>query len=327
MYTYENLLEDIAYLSYIGVDTGSIGKSALGLEIPYIHVGGYAGRQLIVTGGIHARENVTSLLVARQAFKAALELESNKTGKAGYGESNTFCDVGAGGQKGGIYFLPMLNPDGAVLIELSSLLGKEGDEDSGLDAFEAKLDLYDLNHGDFWGRLQKAIKINGGSRDFLLWKANINGVDLNNNFDARFAAGAGQVGAPAPAGYHGGFAFSQPETAALEKFTLSVAPAMTVSYHALGREVYWNFFQTGNSLSRDMAIAKKVADTLGYKLIATDMDSSGGYKDWCVSALKIPALTIEIIDEKHSHPLNLKVLDEDWAANMDLPKLLLEMDY
>lgn len=274
IYTYDRLIEDITYLGYNGADTGSIGKSVLGLGIPYVHFGGYRDKQLIITGGIHARENLTCLLVMRQAFGLWC------------GRELPPC---------GIYFVPMLNPDGALLIEKGAAAA-----------------------GD---RAAELLKINGGA-DFSLWKANINGVDLNNNFDAYFGKGEGQVDAPSSHGYPGKKPFDQPETAALRDFTLAIKPAATVSYHALGREVYWSFFQPAATRVRDRAIAKRIARHLDYTLVDSDMGSTGGYKDWCVQKLVIPALTIEIVSPCRSHPLPLSALDEDWEVNRRIPMIL-----
>lgn len=274
MYTYSRLAEDLEYLCYNGIDVGSIGLSITGKSIPYIHVGEYCGPQSIITGGIHARENVTSLLVVRQAFRAAFKRR---------------------GFEGGIYFVPMVNPDGAIMIEKGA--------------------------GFSGGRAEFLTKINGGE-DFSLWKSNAAGVDLNNNFDAGFGQGAGQKSSPASQGYPGPFAFSEPETKALRNFTLSVAPKITVSYHALGREIYWNFFQDGAQKERDLKIARTIEAATGYKRIDSDCGSTGGYKDWCVESLKIPSFTIEIIGAEKSHPLDCRDLDDDWAANKNIPYII-----
>ncbi|MCL2556076.1 MAG: hypothetical protein FWE03_03530 [Firmicutes bacterium] len=276
MYTYAKLIDDINYLKKCGVEVSTIGKSELGQDIPYIHIGDYSKKQIIVIGAIHARENITALLVMKQAYELALEPSDFD---------------------GDVYFIPMLNPDGAILIE------------GNWDNFNTE-------------KIDRAIEINNGSLDFSLWKANINGVDLNNNFDARFGQGRGQVHYPAPQGYMGEFAFCQKETENLMHFSLKVQPSLTISYHAKGREIYWEFSQKGERRNRDAKIARAAAKHLGYLRVDGDLGSSGGYKDWCIDTLKIPALTIEIIDDKHQHPLTNDLLDEDWEVNRGLIKRL-----
>ncbi|MCH5163520.1 MAG: hypothetical protein J1F36_00715 [Clostridiales bacterium] len=270
MYTYGNLMDDIAYLNSIGVETGSIGSSLLGNKIFYIHVGKKDRKQIIITGGIHARENVTALLVMRQAYRLI------------------------GQDSIGIFFVPMVNPDGALLIEKGASAA---------------------------GIYEPLVRKVNGSDDFSLWKANARAVDLNINFDAKFGLGKGNITYPAPQGYIGAGPFSEPETAALRNFTLSVRPVFTVSYHALGRELYWYF---GQKDERDRRMAYRVADYLRYRAVDGDLSSTGGYKDWCVMQ-GIPAVTIEIGSDKFSHPLSEADVAEDIKRNLDLPQKIVEL--
>ena len=270
MYTYYELREDVCRLCKLGVETGSIGRSVGGKHILYFHLGPKEGGQLIVQGGIHAREWITSLLVTAQVdflMKEKFPL--------------------------GVYFLPMTNPDGVTLAQRGAREEAER---------------------------KRLVKINGGE-DFSLWKANLRGVDLNCNFDARWGKGKGNRRKPAPSSYIGESPTSEPETKALVAFTKRVNPLMTVSYHALGREVYYEFFQKGEALERDRALGGSVAEFLGYNLVHGDLGSAGGYKDWCVSALGIPSLTIEIVGEEHAHPLDESDLKGE-ENNLWIPLLL-----
>jgi g-D-glutamyl-meso-diaminopimelate peptidase len=151
------------------------------------------------------------------------------------------------------------------------------------------------------------------------------GVDLNTNFDAEWGAGKFNVFEPASANYVGKRPFDQAETIALRDFTRKIKPASTISYHALGRELYWEFGQIGAALERDRAAAEFINGILGYKMCGGDMSSAGGYKDWCISELKIPSFTIELVPEKYSHPLtDDKCIDGDFAVNKFLPVRLLQ---
>ncbi len=275
MYVYSDLQRDCCKLCRGGAECGSIGRSLTGAHIVYFHFGPQNGGQIIIQGGMHAREWVTSVLVTRQAFALAdkkLPL--------------------------GVFLIPMTNPDGVTLAQ------------KGADAFPAIA--------------QGLTAVNGGSRDFSLWKANARGVDINCNFDARWGSGAGNVRAPSSASCIGAYPESEPETAALARFTRKVRPLMTLSYHALGREVYYDFGQQGMAWERDRAIAKAVGNFLGYDVIDGDLGSAGGYKDWCVSELGIPALTVEIISGASSHPLDERDLEGE-EKNLWLPLLLTEL--
>lgn len=202
---------------------------------------------------------------------------------------------------GGAWFLPLTDPDGAAL----ALRG------------EAFLCALSQERRDF------LINSNRGSTDFSLWKANAAAVDLNVNFDAAWGTGTRNVCSPAPENYIGPAPFSEPESRALRDFTLAVRPAATVSYHTKGGEIYWEFGQHGAARARDEALARALAAETGYRArIITG--SAGGYKDWCIRALGIPAFTIEAGSDALAHPLNEKALPALCRENADVPRLLSE---
>ncbi|MDE6398904.1 MAG: hypothetical protein K2L51_06250 [Clostridiales bacterium] len=192
-----------------------------------------------------------------------------------------------------LYFVPMVNPDGNVLAH------------EGADAFG-----FDKN---------RLLALNGGNADFSLWKANAAGVDLNVNFNADWGAGKQNVRTAGSANYIGAQPFSEPETRALAEFTRKIRPVLTVSYHAKGREIYYDFGQTGEARARDRSIAQYAAECTGYSLIEGTQGSAGGYKDWCVAALGIPALTLELVADAFAHPLPDASIAEDFARAYDLP--------
>lgn len=172
-------------------------------------------------------------------------------------------------------FVPMVNPDGVQLC-----LG-------GLDTVPPA-----------WRRALAAI--NGGT-DFALWKANGQGVDPNTNFDAHWGRGAGNVHAPAPAGYVGAAPACCAETRALVRLTQARAYTYTLAYHCKGEVVYYGFGM-GRARHHSRAAALDLAAYLGYTP-ATSVGSCGGYKDWY--ALHYPrgvALTVEIGRDDYDHP-------------------------
>ena len=135
-----------------------------------------------------------------------------------------------------------------------------------------------------------------------LYKANARGVDLNVNFDARWGTGRFNKFRPGDSDYVGESAFSESETRALRDFTLFIRPDSTISYHAKGEEIYWEFYQDEQRRKRDYVLAKKLSDVTGYPLKGA-ANSAGGYKDWCIEKLKIPAFTFEVGRDELSHPL------------------------
>lgn len=130
-----------------------------------------------------------------------------------------------------------------------------------------------------------------------LWKANARGVDLNCNFDADWGSGRLNTRARGSENCIGDFPFSEPETCALRDFTLKVRPYATLSFHTKGGEIYWEYGGKG-----DRRGAEIIADATGYK-IKKIYGSAGGYKDWCIKKLRIPAYTVECGADELSHPI------------------------
>lgn len=161
----------------------------------------------------------------------------------------------------------------------------------------------------------------GGDKHY---KANADMVDLNVNFDARWGEGAFNVRVKSPENYIGKHPFSESETKALRDFTLNVRPDVTLSYHSKGEEIYWEFFQKGKERARDFAVAKAVSAVTGYPLKSAGK-SAGGYKDWCVEKLRLPALTIEVGDDRLSHPIGEEFAEAIFRKNKDVIKALTEM--
>ena len=189
--------------------------------------------------------------------------------------------------RGGAWILPLTNPDGA-------LLSQEGKSS-----------------------VPAGATFSWDERELPLWKANFNAVDLNVNFDARWGRGTQNMRAPAFANYIGPHPFSEPETQALRDFTVEIGPAATVSWHTKGEEIYWNFFQPPLRRMRDHKLAKAIARSTGY-LPVTLRGSAGGYKDWCIEKLKIPAFTVEVGSDALRHPLGRETLPQLATKTLDV---------
>lgn len=276
MFKYNDLLSELEKFAEFGVEVGSIGESTLGQRIPYIFVGQKNDKYMIVQSAIHAREHITALLALCQAKHIVgndLRLD------------------------GGIYFIPMANPDGVRLCQE----GAGFTQDKQIK--------------------NKLITINSGS-DFSLWKANINGVDLNVNFDAKWGSGEQNMFYKWSENYIGRKPNSEKETQALVEFTKAVKPLVTLSYHSKGEVVFWKFGQSGQTLIRDQKYANAIAKYTGYQLVDGE-GSVGGYKDWCIESLKIPSYTIEVGNDDFSHPLPYSQFEIILRQNLDLPRKLL----
>ena len=167
---------------------------------------------------------------------------------------------------------------------------------------------------------QKFLKsINNGNDCFNLWKANGRGVDINNNFDANFGTNVHNK-TPASSGFTGKFAESEKETRAIANYTKSKKIFLSISYHSKGEEIYFNFFQNKLDLKRDKIIAKRFSESTGYKIKNVEKVSSGGYKDYCVQKLHIPALTIEVGSDELVHPIGEEYLEEIFLKHKNVAK-------
>lgn len=276
MYTFFHLKQDISRFKKAGCEVGVVGKTFLGCSIPYVFLGDKNDTSVIVVGATHAREHITSLLVARQIYYYLTQ------------KINLF---------GGIYFVPMLNIDGVRLCH------------EGVDFISSQ------KQRDF------LTAVNNGY-DFALWKANANAVDINVNFDAEWGTGASNVTFPSSANYIGTHAMSECETVALADFTQKINPDYVISYHAKGQEIYWQFFQDEQTKARDFRYANYVAKYTGYTL-KDQTKSAGGYKDWCVQKLGIPAITVEVGDDRFDHPYPYSQIDDIVAKNLLVPQKML----
>ena len=238
-------------------------------------------RKIIAVEKILNKSFSTAILIAgmhaRENISADLLLEMI--------EQNLFKDV----KEFNLSFILLSNPDG---VELQS---------KGLAAFPKPYH-------------NALIKMNGGASDFSMWKANALGVDLNNNFDARWGTNS-HSSRPSSHGFIGDKAMSEKETRAIANYTKKMKPFITISYHTKGEEIYFNFFQDEWRKKRDEKIAMKFAESTGYKIVNVESSSSGGYKDWCVEKLNIPALTIELGSDDLSHPIGKKHLKDIFVQN------------
>ena len=137
---------------------------------------------------------------------------------------------------------------------------------------------------------------------FPLWKANVRGVDLNNNFDAKFGCHS-CASVPGPHGFCGPYPESEPETKNLVRLAKRISPCLSISFHTKGEVVSFDFFQSHRNRIRDKKIAQLFAQDFGYAIKSTQEVSSGGFKDWCVATLGIPSLTVELASDTLSHPI------------------------
>ena len=184
--TYQELVQRIVDLQDEGLELFNAGKSVLGKNILATHVGSYDGVQILIQGGIHAREYISTLLMIEQA---------------------RYLHTTEAVQKGGIYFVFLTNPDGAEIVL------------DGIDSVPCDI-------------TKQYLSLANGGFDFSKYKANINLVDLNTNFDADWGGGSQNVRCPSTEDFIGFYPNSEREVQNLINFTLQTKPSLTISYHS-----------------------------------------------------------------------------------------------
>lgn len=277
--TFEELNNEILSLQDIeGIEFFEVGASTFGQSIYGVHIGDYTGQQILIEGGIHAREYPSTLVVVGiLKYLATIPLN------------------------GGIYAIPLVNPDGARLV---------------LDGVD-------------WINCEKQrefiLSVNNGSSDFGQWKASATSVDLNVNFDALWGKGSQNVFCPAPGNFIGYYPESEREVRMLIDFTYRVQPSLTLSYHTKGEVIYYGFeLLTPEQLARDRELAEFIGSINGYIPTQTE-NSVGGYSDWVSEYLGVPAFTIEIGPVAAPTPIPLDLVPDAIERNKTVPEQLLIM--
>ena len=153
-YSYNVFTKDLHKLTslYPFISVGSIGKSIMGKDIPFIKIGN-GSNEVFYSASYHANEWITSIVLMKFLADYCYCYSNNLT-IFGY-PARWLFNVST------IYLVPMVNPDGVDLVT-GSIKNVE-------NAYKNAVQIAD-NFPE--------IPFPGG------WKANINGVDLNLQFPA-----------------------------------------------------------------------------------------------------------------------------------------------
>lgn len=257
-----------------------IGYSVEGREILALKLG-TSTKEVLMDGSLHAREHMTSNVLAEMIDTYSYHYINNSV-YAGYNARNAF-------NKASVWFVPMVNPDGVTLVQSGANAVKNG---------------------------ALATKINGGSTNFNRWKANVRGVDLNDNFASKWETIRGGNTKPSYMAYKGPAPFSEPEAKALRDFMKSRSFQSYVSYHSSGQIMYWFNYQASQEYKRDLTLARSLSTITGYKVMPPQyLPGSGASADYFIQETKKPGITLEISTFVGERPVPLENWDRIWKQN------------
>ncbi len=272
-YDYETMRNDLQRLLtiYPFLQVSSIGNSVLGNELPEVLVG-RGDKRVHYNGSFHANEWITTPVIMTFLNDYALSLTNQHTIRGVVTSllyEQTILSV-----------VPMVNPDGVNLV----LHGPPGEEP------------YQNN----------VVEWNSGSMDFSGWKANINGVDLNDQFPAEWEREReDNPKTPGPRDYGGERPLSQPESIAMADLTRRRDFARVLAFHTQGEVIFWGFENL--EPPENEVLAEEFGRVSGYEPVRT-VDSYAGYKDWFIQDWRRPGFTVEL--GLGTNPLPIAQFDE-----------------
>ena len=81
--------------------------------------------------------------------------------------------------------------------------------------------------------------------------------------------------------------------------------------------------QDDDRLARDFKIAQALSKASGY-VLKDGYFSVGGYKDWCITHLKIPSFTVEVENDDYDYKQPYNNLQKETSRNIALVDALME---
>lgn len=258
-YTYEKMMQDMdrLFTIYPFIRMNTIGTSILGKELIELQIG-TGSKQVHVNGSFHANEWITTPVIMRFLNQYALALTNNQPIRGLYMMSyvmQTFLSA-----------VPMVNPDGVDLVlEGAGAAGAYQDEVLGL---------------------------NDGNPGFSGWKANIRGVDLNNQYPANWEVEAERKPtSPAPRDFPGFAPLTEREAITMAQLAGNRNFQRINALHTQGEVIFWGF--EGLEPPEAETIVNEYARVSGYEPIRY-VDSYAGFKDWFIQDYRRPGFTIEL---------------------------------
>ncbi|WP_078595368.1 M14 family metallopeptidase [Evansella clarkii] len=274
-----NELRQLAQI-YPFIGTSVFGSSVMGKNLFEVTVGN-GPKRVHVNASFHAIEWITTPVLMTQLNDYLLALTNEQPVRGLY--LNRFYNEAQ------LSVVPMVNPDGVDLV----LNGPPAEE-----PFRSSV-----------------ISINGGSLDFSTWKANIRGVDLNNQFPAMWEEERArkEIYSPAPFDYPGESPLSEPEAVAIAGLTRNREFHRVSAYHTQGKVIFWGY--QGLEPPESRTIVNEFYRVSGYRPIQY-VESFAGYKDWFIQEWRRPGFTVEL--GRGVNPLPITQFDEMYEETLGI---------
>lgn len=258
-YTFDKMVQDLNKLLtiYPFITRQIIGHSVMGKDLIELQIGN-GDEHVHINGAFHANEWITTSTIMRYINDYAVSLTNNRPI---HGMDMFFLY-----NKTRLSIVPMVNPDGVNLVLNGAL-------DAGVYQ-------------------DKVLTLNNQHTDFSNWKANIVGVDLNNQYPARWETESERKpDSPRPRDFTGVHPLSEPEAIAMAELVRNRNFLRVTAFHTQGEEIYWGF--EGNEPQASQKIVEEYSRVSGYKAIQY-IDNYAGFKDWFIQAFRRPGFTIEL---------------------------------
>lgn len=272
-YDYAVMMNDLRQLQmvYPFLQSPAIGQSVLGKEIPEVLIGN-GPKKVHYNGSFHGNEWITTPIIMTFLNDYALSL-TNQQPIRGLYMSPLYAQTN-------LSIVPMVNPDGVDLV------------------------LHGPPEQEPWR--SKVVEWNNGSTNFSGWKANIRGVDLNDQFPAKWELEREKGSkSPGPRDYGGEKPLTEPESIAMADLTKRRDFARVLAFHTQGEVIYWGFDNLEPPQSE--VLANEFSRVSGYEPVQS-IESYAGYKDWFIQDWRRPGFTVEL--GSGTNPLPLSQYDE-----------------
>lgn len=282
-YSYESMMADTKKLQHMYpelIKTSSIGKSVEGRDLLLIEFGRGTDK-VFVCGTHHAREYIatTYLMYAIDRYAYAY-----RTGSM-WGQYNpkaildniTFCIV------------PMINPDGVNLVQNGVYATKNPNAITGMGIYEGK------KYG------------------YSSWKANVNGVDLNWNYNKDWSPEKNK-NPRGSSGFNGDYPYTEPETIAVSDYVDNNIFDAYLSFHTQGEIFYW-----ADNKEEPLNVQEAIRIDTGFKGYEDSGTGVGGsFFDYVYRKFNKPTITVELCPYIGNFPYPDKQFDTVWNPTKNI---------